>query len=37
MNQDFVMLKGAVMGPKKRAITLRKVGGALLISHDDNP
>ena len=25
VNQDFVMLKGCVMGPKKRVITLRKV------------
>ena len=24
VNQDFMMLKGCVMGPKKRVITLRK-------------
>jgi len=24
VDEDFVMLKGAVMGPKKRVITLRK-------------
>jgi hypothetical protein len=24
-NNDFVMLKGCVMGPKKRVITMRKV------------
>jgi large subunit ribosomal protein L3e len=29
VNQDFVMIRGSVMGPKKRAITLRKT----LISH----
>ena len=25
MNEDFVMLKGCVPGPKKRVLTLRKV------------
>lgn len=25
VNNDFVMLKGCVMGPKKRVITMRKV------------
>jgi hypothetical protein len=25
VNNDFVMLKGSVMGPKKRVITVRKV------------
>lgn len=25
VNNDFIMLKGCVMGPKKRVITLRKV------------
>lgn len=29
VNQDFVMIRGSVMGPKKRAITLRKT----LINH----
>lgn len=26
VNNDFVMIKGCCMGPKKRVITLRKVG-----------
>ena len=25
VNQDFIMIKGCCMGPKKRVITLRKV------------
>ena len=28
VNNDFLMLKGCVMGPKKRVITLRKVSGS---------
>lgn len=31
VNQDFVMLKGCIMGPKKRVITLRKS----LLTHTD--
>lgn len=30
VNNDFVMLKGCCMGPKKRVITLRKVCTILL-------
>jgi len=26
VNNDFIMIKGCCMGPKKRVITLRKVG-----------
>ena len=31
VNNDFLMLKGCVVGPKKRVVTLRKVG--LLATH----
>lgn len=31
VKQDFVMLKGCVMGPRKRVITLRKVCCPLLL------
>jgi len=26
VNNDFLMLKGCIVGPKKRVVTLRKVG-----------
>lgn len=31
VNNDFIMLKGCCMGPKKRVITLRKVWYLLLM------
>jgi len=33
VNQDFVMLRGCCMGPKKRIITLRKVSGGTIQYH----
>jgi large subunit ribosomal protein L3e len=31
VNNDYVMLKGCVMGPKKRVITMRKVKRNFII------
>ena len=32
VNNDFIMIKGCCMGPKKRVITLRKVIQILFVS-----
>jgi len=33
VNQDFVMIRGCCMGPKKRVITLRKVPPPRFVLH----
>jgi hypothetical protein len=33
VNNDFIMIKGCCMGPKKRVITLRKVGTETLMNN----
>jgi hypothetical protein len=42
VNNDFVMIKGCCMGPKKRVITLRKVNVfqfilIIVLADDDKP
>ena len=32
VNEDFIMVKGCVVGPKKRVLTLRKVGFPRLLN-----
>lgn len=34
VNNDFIMIKGCCMGPKKRVITLRKVRIMIIILND---
>lgn len=34
VNNDFIMIKGCCMGPKKRVITLRKVKIMIIILND---
>lgn len=34
VNNDFLMLKGCVVGPKKRVLTLRKVRAQLVLGRD---
>ena len=34
VNNDFVMIKGCCMGPKKRVITLRKVMSQLVLNYN---